>query len=222
MIIVTVRGIDFKVNVIHKRYNRRIYLRVKEGIITITTPTRLTQFSIKDMIDHNFNSIRKFMQESDKVEDRIHFLGKIYILEYHPSDAINSYIIEEKIIVEAPHPDLIGKSVELLYNAALKNIVETYGEDIFKKFDLNFPIQFDYKNVKGYYGECFPKKKRIILASRLAKYDLKYILSVLYHECAHFKYQNHQEQFYAHLEERYPSYKKIQKELRSIKYNEKY
>lgn len=222
MIVVTVRGIDFKVNVIYKRYNRRIYLRVKEGIITITTPTRLTQFSIKDMIDHNFNSISKLMQENSKVEDQLHFLGISYRLEYHPAKLLNAYISEDKIIVEAPHPDRIGKSVELFYNTALKNIVETYGPSIFEKFDIDFPVSITYKNVKGYYGECFPKKKKIILASKLAKYDLKYILSVFYHECAHFKYANHQEQFYAYLEERFPNYKRIQKELRSIKYNEKY
>ncbi|MCM1197024.1 MAG: M48 family metallopeptidase, partial [Roseburia sp.] len=78
------------------------------------------------------------------------------------------------------------------------------------------------KNVKGYYGECFSKKNLIILSTKLAKYDLKYILSVIYHECAHFKYQNHQKEFYDYLEERYPNYQKVQRELRKIRYNEKY
>ena len=57
---------------------------------------------------------------------------------------------------------------------------------------------------------------------KLAKYDIKYILSVIYHECAHFKIQNHQEEYYKYLESIYPNYRKVQKELRSIKYNEKY
>lgn len=222
MILVNVNTIDFKVEVIYRRSNRRIYLRIKDGVLKITTPVKLSYNKIEDMIKKNFNYIMKYMNVPKQIEDQVHYLGKLYslsILEY-PSNEI--YVLDNEIRVYSKSPQAVGKLVEELYKNTLSNVVESYSKEILSKFNIDFKVEFQYKNVKGYYGECFSKKKLIILSTKLAKYDLKYILSVIYHECAHFKYQNHQKEFYDYLEERYPNYQKVQRELRKIRYNEKY
>lgn len=218
---VEVNGMKFQVVVIYKRRNRRIYLRVKNGILVITTPTKLSEFSIQDMIQKNFSSILKVMSNEKKIEDEIHFLGTAYSFIKKASLQGNVYLTDTQMVVEYPSVALISKLVEQFYNKALEKIVEKYAADILLAFGLDpHKIVFQYKNVKGYYGECFPKRNLIILASKLAKYDLKYILSVIYHECAHFKYQNHQAAYYHYLEKIYPGYRAVQKELRKIKYQD--
>ncbi|MDE6655632.1 MAG: M48 family metallopeptidase, partial [Anaeroplasmataceae bacterium] len=177
---------------------------------------------IEDMIKTNFNHIMKYMNVPKQIEDKIHYLGKLYPLTIMNSSSNEIYVLEDQIQVFCKSPQAIGKLVDTLYKNTLKNVVESYSKSILSQFNIDFNVQFQYKNVKGYYGECFSKKKVIILSTRLAKYDLKYILSVIYHECAHFKYQNHQTEFYEYLEARYPNYRKVQKELRKIRYNEKY
>lgn len=222
LILVHVNQIDFFVELIYKKFNKKIYLRVKDGRIQITTPTKLSIYTIEDMIRRNFNSIIQLMNETKKIEDKIHFLGKEYLLEYKESSCSLAYLCEDKFIIETMDISSAFKLVELFYKDALQKIVETYKEEIFSKFNIDFEVQFEYKNVKGYYGECFPKKHKIILATKLAKYDLNFILSVIYHECAHFKYLDHQDAFYQYLEERFPNYRIVQKQLRSIKYHDKY
>lgn len=218
---VMVNGMKFQVEVIYKRRNRRIYLRVKNGILVITTPTRLSEFSIQDMIQKNFNSILKVMSNEKKIEDEIHFLGTAYSFIKKASLQGNVFVTDTQMVVEYPQVVLIPVLVEQFYNNALKKIVEKYAADILIKFGLDpHKIMFQYKNVKGYYGECFPKRNLIILATKLAKYDLKYILSVIYHECAHFRYTNHQAAYYDYLEKIYPNYRIIQRELRKIKYQD--
>ncbi|HRF70727.1 MAG TPA: DUF45 domain-containing protein [Candidatus Pelethenecus sp.] len=222
MITVEVNHIKFNVEVVYKRYNRRIYLRVKDKILYITTPTKLSSFSIEDMIRRNFNTIVKLMNTTPKIEDQIHILGNSYRLEIKTASKNRIHIEEDALIVEITHPHKVGQLIVSFYNTILKNIVESYAKEILNQFHISKDIHFSYKNVKGYFGECFSKQGKIILASKLAKYEKKYILSVIYHECAHFKYQNHQKEFYDYLESFFPNYNKTQKELRSIKYNEVY
>lgn len=219
---VKVNNTDFIVNTTIKRKNRRIYLRVKDGQIYITTPTKLSAYSIGEMIKANFNSIIKAMQETPKVEDEIHYLGKKYQLVIKNSLTDLIYVLDDSIVIETTNHNNILQLMETFYTNTLKNIVKNYVPNILIKFNLNDDVKFVYKNVKGYFGECFPKRKKVILATRLAKYDIRYILSVIYHEFAHFKYQNHQAEFYDYLEEIYPNYRKVQKEMRSIRYNEVY
>lgn len=220
--VVSVHGIKFEVDLTVKRTNKKIYIRVRNGIIYMTSPTKLSLFTIEDIILKNYNSIVKVMQEQSKVEDEIHYLGKTYRLVIKDSLHEDIVILDDSFTVYCKSKESIPKLVHLFYNMALKEIVERYATDILFKFEMYDKVTFKYKNVKGYYGECFPKSKVIILSSKLAKYDLKYILSVIYHECAHFKYQNHQEEFYRYLEAVYPNYREVQKELRKIKYKDVY
>ncbi len=219
---IVVNGINFSVTVIYKRKNKRIYLRVKNGTVEITTPTKLSRFSIEDMIEKNYNSIVKIMRSNKKIEDQIHFLGDCYTLEIQLSSKNIIYIQDQKMMIECINKAFIPNLIASFYNNALSKIVEIYAQKIINEFGIQDEIDFSYKDVSGYYGECFPTKKKIILSSKLAKYELKYILSVIYHECAHFKFTNHQKEFYEYLESIYPNYRSVQHQLRKTKYQDAY
>ena len=104
----------------------------------------------------------------------------------------------------------------------LKKIVENNIEKIKNDMNINFPICIEYKNVKTFYGECIPKRKKLIFSLKLAKYDPIFIYYVIYHELTHFYYSNHQDDFYNLIESKFPNCKKIQHELRKIKYTDRY
>ena len=209
----------FSVNLVIKRSNKRLYLRVKDGIVCITSPTRLSEKYIYSIIENNFNAIIKAMNEQIKIEDKIHYLGKKYNLVLTESNDNKVYISNDDFIVEYDDVKRIKNIIIKFYNSSLKDIMEQYSKSILDEFNLK-DVCFKYKYVKGYFGECFYKKNIIVLSSKLAKYDVKYILSVLYHECAHFKYPNHQDEFYSYLESIYPNYRQVQKEMRKIKYKD--
>ena len=66
------------------------------------------------------------------------------------------------------------------------------------------------------------KQRLIILSTNLAKYEFNYILSVIYHEYAHFYVSGHGDKFYNILENVFPNYKKTQSNLRKTKYSDLY
>ena len=162
------------------------------------------------------------MKETEKIDNQIHFLGKLYALTFLYDKSNMIEVKDTEIVLTIKSLLDAEKLIQELYKRALIKVVEEYAEEIISLFEMPKDIEFIFKRVKGYYGECFPKKKKIILSTRLAKYELKYILSVIYHKCAHFKYQHHQKEYYEYLEQRYPNYKRIQKELRKITYHEQY
>lgn len=218
--IIKVNNLQFSYKQIIKPKNKRVYLRVKNNELVFTSPVLLNDKYLETMILQNFNYITKYMHAQEKTEDKIHFLGKEYMLKII-SGANNVYIQDDFFIVQTDNLNLVKKLVKSFYNSALEKIVKKYEEEILNIFGLKKVI-FHYKDVKSYYGCCYNKKRLIVLATKLAKYDLIYILSVIYHECAHFKYQNHQKEFYDYLERFFPNYKSYQKNLRRIKYNDKY
>jgi len=195
---------------------------VKAGVVYITTPVKLSLSKIEELIAKNFNFIMKHMKETEKIDNQIHFLGKLYALTFLYDKSNMIEVKDTEIVLTIKSLLDAEKLIQELYKRALIKVVEEYAEEIISLFEMPKDIEFIFKRVKGYYGECFPKKKKIILSTRLAKYELKYILSVIYHECAHFKYPHHQKEYYEYLEQRYPNYKRIQKELRKITYHEQY
>jgi predicted metal-dependent hydrolase len=221
MKIIVVNGIEYKVEVILKKRNKKTYMRVKDDVIVITTPLKMSDNMLTDLIKRNIGVISKLITKKSIEDNSIHYLGVKYNLVLKKSTNNLVYIYDNEFIVEYIKESDINKNIVKFYKDGLILIVNQYKDDIFGKFNLKNTEIF-YKYVKTFFGKCYTKQNKICLNIRLAKYDIKYILSVIYHECAHFKVPNHQKEYYRHLESIYPNYRRVQKELRSINYNEKY
>lgn len=215
-------GHEIEVNQIIKKTNKNIYMRFRKGVIIFTTPVKLSDSRMKELINKNYNYFHKSVREYyNGASNYITYLGQRYNLVLRQTTCNFVYISDNNFIVEYIKEANIQKNIIDFYYKGLKFIVDRYKDEIFKKFNLKNPIIY-YKYISTFFGKCYPRLNKICLNVKLAKYDIKYILSVIYHECAHFKVQNHQKEFYDHLESIYPNYRKVQKELRSIKFNEKY
>ena len=91
----------------------------------------------------------------------------------------------------------------------------------FKDVYTKEPI-FTIKKLKTAYGVYRLKTNTITLSTSLAKYADLYIDSVISHELCHIRYFNHQAGFYKLYEEKFPNAKKIQHNLRMLKYRDKF
>lgn len=212
----------FTIDVKIKRGNKNIYMRIKDNVLCFTSPVALSDDFIKNMILKNYSHVIKRLNKPPLSYDVIHFLGKEYKLNIVNSNTNTVLYDENNIYIHTKRNEnkYIQKIISLFYANELSKIVENNIENIKDKFNISYNITFEYKNVKSYFGECFSKRRHIILATKLAKYKKEYILNVIYHEMAHFYYQNHQAKFYELLERLYPGYRRIQKELKRIKYND--
>lgn len=217
--------IDCNVYVTIKRSNKRIYLRVKNGDIYFTSPIKLTDDYILNMVKTNYNSIFKAIKKAPPTKtNKLHLFGYEYNVIINKSDYNKVYLIDDEIHIYTKKIDeaYLSRLVHLFYANRLSQFVEKNIDEIKNKFNIGFNITLQYKNVKTYYAKCYSKKHHIIFSTNLCKYDEFYILSVIYHELAHFFHQNHGMQFYNLLEQKFPNYKKTQSNLRKIKYNDIY
>ena len=200
---------------------------IKPNIVCITTFRELSYDECNKFINDQERFIIRRLNEIKNEEintDKIHFLGKEYKLIIINAD-YDSIRIENNIIIITTINDskeYIRYLIHRMYTEALSKIVKGNIEKIKKDMDIHFTITFLYKDVLSYYGKCYFSRRVIVLQTSLAKYEMKYIISVIYHEMAHFYYQDHQEGFYNLLESKIPGYKKLQHELRMIKYREIY
>ena len=233
-----IKGIEFKLIIEEKPNNKNTYYSLKYPNIIYMKCNKLTSnpdYIIKNILPRIEDKILRMYQKNLKLgeinnldnkidENHIHLLGKKYNLNISISDKNIIYLDFENIYVQSKIDDqkYIQKIIDTLYNDTLRQIVEDNISGIKSRFSIKYDIKFEYKRAKTYFGECFFKEKRIILSSFLAKYEIKYILSVIYHEIGHFFVHNHQDKFYDLLENVFPDYKETQKELRRIKYLEKY
>lgn len=221
---ILVRDFIFDVEVIYKRSNKRTYLRAyKPNKVKITTPRKLSEKDIIKYLEQCYDNFLKYYSTLEQVKEKsnkIHYLGSEYDFNYIYSKYSKIEIIDNTMNFYCRTNDdkALLRLLNDFYNKTLQSIVEENINQIKVKFNYNKPIDFKYKNVKTYFGQCAHKKGIITLSSMLCKYELKYIISVIYHEMAHFYYHNHQQGFYSLLESVYPNYKSVQHNLRKIKY----
>jgi predicted metal-dependent hydrolase len=97
---ISLNGHTFKVNVIIKKRNKRIYMRVKQGYIEFTTPVNLTDARIKEIISNNMNLVLKNINPKEKSDEYIHYLGQKYNLILKESTSNFVYISDNNFIVE--------------------------------------------------------------------------------------------------------------------------
>ena len=216
------KDLKLMIDVIIKRNNRRIYLKViKPNIIRITTPINLDNSKILEFISKDYKFIKKHLDKIDLPKSNsLHLFGKEYNLILVNDKIDYSYNDMDNIYVHYKNEKHIKNIVSNFYNQMLKRYIDLNINKAKEDLNIKYNINIHYKDVKTYFGQCRPKTKDVVFSSRLAKYDNILILSVIYHELAHFYYLNHQDGFYNLLEKVFPNYKFYQKKLRSIRYND--
>ena len=221
---IKVKDIDCPVKVIIKKTNKHIYLRDRDNTIVITSRCNLTLEFINNMVLKHYDAIYKSLTKTSPTLNELHYFGKKYSLDVVLSQSNNVEVLEDRIVIftKKKEESYIQKIMSLFYAKELSNFVEKNLENIKNIFNIKFPITIVYKDVKTYFGSCYFRRKQINFATKLCKYDPIYIMSVIYHEMAHFYYPNHSTKFYALLEQKFPNYKKIHKNLKKITYNDLY
>ena len=131
---VVVKGHEFNVEVILKRSNKRIYMRVKNGYLQFTTPVRLTDERITEIISDNLIMILKNINPTEKNDEYITYLGQRYNLILKKSSNDFVYISDSNFIVEYVNEKNILPNIVGFYQKGLKFIVDRYKDEIFKKF----------------------------------------------------------------------------------------
>ncbi len=222
--------IVYEVESILKPSNRNIYINLKNNVFVISTPYLLSDKDIEKLYNQNRQVFTKLINRNNKRQTKktntIHIFGKEYNVRIIESNKEYCEIDNDTLnIYQAGYgEESISYTVRMFLFKLLENYVKSIEDEAYQDFKdiVKTKPKITFKEVNSYFGKCYYARNEIILNTKLARYDKLYIKSVLYHEYCHFKYHNHQLGFYYLYELKFPNAKRIQHDIREIKYNDLY
>ena len=208
---VTLKDIDVDVEIIHKN-NKNIYFRFKNNTLVVTCNPFVSQRYILGLIKKNEDSLYKMCVHSKKEEDNnklFNYLGDKYTIVYDDESKKPNFEGDIVFIKDKKCLDKFYKEeCERIFTKETYRIAD-YFEDI-PKFKLRI------RKMKTRWGVNNVTKKIITLNSELLKKRPHLLDYVIIHELCHFYEANHSKNFWRHVSEFYPDYKKARKELKEV------
>ena len=204
---------EYNVIIDKKKSNKNTYIRVKNDLnIYVTTNYFTTDRSIKKLIDDNYKSIiRMINQEKKKLENStgFNYLGKKYDIEY--VDYTDMAIEDDKVFLNKKY------DIDKWYKERAKYVFKERLDLIYNNFSRDIPYpDLRIRKMTTRWGVCNTRSKTITLNLELIKRDIKYLDYVIVHELSHLIYGDHSNSFWSLVEENYSDYKKIRKEMKDF------
>ena len=199
------------------KQNKNLYMRMKNGIITITCSKR---FSLKDIEDFIINHQRFILSRQNSAiaplysDKTFRYLGKDFKIERNTGK--NLYYEENTVFIPLSwNQDKIEAYYKNEAIRLMKSLIDNELLGLIKEVDFNHII-LKSRLMKTRLGSCNIKTKTINLNSVLMRFEIKYLRSVLIHELVHLQVSNHQKAFYDLLLKYEPQYRGLRKELNRL------
>ena len=204
--------------IITKKKVKYLRLKVKDGIVYVSSPFGVNKQTIDNFVLSNTEFIEKAIgrqqiqkeKETINYEDEIIILGKKY--QVLPT-SLNSKVTQHYIFINKELD--IKKEIKRLFKDELFIKMKQLTKYYFDKMALNCPMpSIIIKDVKSKWGSYWKNKHLIEYSSNLLfKNDITYDYLVI-HELAHIIEFNHSSKFYDIVSKYCPNYKQLRKQLK--------
>ncbi len=192
-----------------------------DGIIYVSANSRATITEIERFIteraEYFFNAFEKLQAREKSREirtDNVRWLGRGYPVRVIENSRECAVFDEDECRVFTRHPDqenitsLIERAVRVNFCALLEDLNKEVRRALEDKGFSPPPTQITVKDMSSRWGSNSYTRGHISMNIRLAAYPRETVLSVLWHEYAHYWHHNHSKKFYDFLLEMYPEYYK--------------
>lgn len=202
---------------------KNINFRAKEdGIVYVSANSRATVAQIEKFLTERadfflagFERLKKRGERSEINASSVNWLGKTYPVRAIANSRECAVIDENEIRVFTRMTDdpeyilsLVQKAVSARFCALLNDLNSEVREKLEKSGLTPPPTQITVKDMSSRWGSCSYTRGHISMNIRLAAYPRQTVLSVLWHEYAHYWHHDHSKNFYAFLLKFYPEYYK--------------
>ncbi|MBO4667613.1 MAG: DUF45 domain-containing protein [Bacilli bacterium] len=208
------QGKDYNVKLINKKV-KTYYLRIDDHTVVVTGYNITKEMANNLIISHikwidkhlNFETVADDFLNIDDFNDFkiFYLLGNKYDIEMKENKYyLNNHEFSYKTL------NILNEQKRLreFFTYLIEERVNYY------KSIFNHDCKIVYKDMKSKYGYNSRSKNLICLSTRLVHLKVELIDYVIVHEYCHFKYYNHQKEFYNEVKKYYPNYKKAMKELK--------
>ena len=207
---------------------RNINLRVKEdGTLRISANSRVSTARIEEFIISEQGFILRAMErikarseKSAYTPDLLKWLGAEYPVRVFSSSRECAVLEQQemRVFTRDPQPEHIQEILRSWLTENFTQLCRELNDEVRRALTesgLNPPpTRVAIKDMKSRWGSCTWIRGHISINFRLYAYPRDTVLSVFWHEYAHYWHHDHSARFYAFLEEHYPEYRKWNSLLR--------
>jgi predicted metal-dependent hydrolase len=201
---------------LHRKNNKRCYLRIKEGKLIVSASFYFSVPEIEDLIMQHQDYILSYIHS---YEPRVKYENQGYIYIYGKKYEIVLRDVNKKQC--AIHDNCL-----YVYHHNVKETIEKYTKELLVTYCKEYiryhqdivttMPEITIRNMKSRWGSCFTTRNKITFNSQLIHLEKELIDYVIVHELCHFLQANHSPLFYYEVEKRMPDYKQRKKQLKEI------
>lgn len=202
---------------------RNINFRVKaDGTVRVSANSRVTVAYIERLLaqraDYILSAAERLSERENRSKptlDRVNWLGREYPVRIIRSTREFAVLDETEIRIFTIRGDdweylfgLINKTISDSFAALCRELNERVRRELSESGLEPPPTRISIKDMSSRWGSCSYNKGHISINIRLAVYPRETVLSVIWHEYAHYWHHDHSAAFYAFLERHFPEYRK--------------
>ncbi len=212
-------GREIRYQLTRKRV-KNVNMRVKEdGVVYVSASTRVSVKRIEEILTERAEFILKAAQQlkdrnerSEITAEKMQWLGKEYPVRAIRSHAERVALEESELRVFTMHPEEAQEMLQKWVSERFAELIEELNAEVRGVLQAAGltppPTRISIKNMKTRWGSCSYTRGHISINLRLMAYPRETVLSVLWHEYAHYWHHDHSARFYAFVERFYPEYRR--------------
>ena len=219
---------------VQRKNVKNVNLRVRNDCsVIVSASEKVPAFFIENFVREKapwiIKNIKKFDQKKDLSRDRecksgeiIKYLGRQYRLLVLPaSGKEEAFLKRDCLQLSVWDCDDFARKEKLLGTWFKEQAAIVFQESLDRMLELfnNYARlkrpHLTIRTMKTRWGSCSWNRQRITLNTRLISYPMEYTDYVVLHELTHFRYQRHDQDFYAFLSLLMPDWKVRKESLNS-------
>ena len=200
---------------------KNVNLRVKEdGTLRISANSRVSVRHIEEFIISQQAFIIRAAERinarsaENDIGDRVRWLGREYPVRVIANSRECAVLEQEefRVFTLIPEPEhvrlLLRNWLAENFTLLCRELDDEVRSSLISSGIVPPPTRIAIKDMKSRWGSCTWAKGHISINFRLAAYPRETVLSVFWHEYAHYWHHDHSARFYAFLGKHYPEYRK--------------
>lgn len=200
---------------------KNVNLRVKEdGTLRISANSRVSVRHIEEFIISQQAFIIRAAERinarsaENDIGERVRWLGREYPVRVIANSRECAVLEQEefRVLTRIPEPEhvrlLLRNWLAENFTLLCRELNDEVRSSLISSGIVPPPTRIAIKDMKSRWGSCTWAKGHISINFRLAAYPRKTVLSVFWHEYAHYWHHDHSARFYAFLGKHYPEYRK--------------
>lgn len=200
---------------------KNVNLRVKEdGTLRISANSRISVRHIEEFIISQQAFIIRATERinarsaENDIGERVRWLGREYPVRVIANSRECAVLEQEefRVFTRIPEPEhvrlLLRNWLAENFTLLCRELDDEVRSSLISSGIVPPPTRIAIKDMKSRWGSCTWAKGHISINFRLAAYPRETVLSVFWHEYAHYWHHDHSARFYAFLGKHYPEYRK--------------